>query len=202
MAKVSIIEITENPIEIISLGAGTSYKKENTSWQRVATCIKNGHMSVTEFAHINFKIEGISRSCLAQLTRHRLMSFCVESQRYVKYNFKDNDWYVMPKKFQKSEAWTRRFKNEMKGAALVYTQAIEDGIRPEDARFLLPEATKTNLTCGMNLREFFNFLQLRLDPHAQWEIRELAEEMYVQVLGHNQEWNTLLSYWRSTCYEK
>lgn len=55
----------------------------------------------------------------------------------------------------------------MRNAALSYKQAIEDGIKPEDARFFLPEATKTNLTCGMNLREFFNFLNLRLDPHAQ-----------------------------------
>jgi thymidylate synthase (FAD) len=55
----------------------------------------------------------------------------------------------------------------MEKAALAYQQAINDGIKPEDARFLLPESTKTNLTCGMNLREFFNFLDLRLDPHAQ-----------------------------------
>jgi len=202
MDKVSIIEITEHPIEIISKGAGTSYKKINNSWQRVQTCIKNGHLSVTEFAHINFKIDGISRSCLAQLTRHRLMSFCVESQRYVKYNFEDNNWYVMPKIFEKSDAWTQRYIHEMKNAALSYRQAIEDGIKPEDARFFLPEATKTNLTCGMNLREFFNFLNLRLDPHAQWEIRELAEEMFNQVLNYNDEWYTILSYWRETCFDK
>ena len=55
----------------------------------------------------------------------------------------------------------------MQRAALSYKQAIEDGIKPEDARFFLPEATETNLTCGMNLREFFSFLELRLDPHAQ-----------------------------------
>ena len=202
MDKVEIIEITENPIEIISKAAGTSYKKINNSWQRVATCIKNGHLSVTEFAHINFKIEGISRSCLAQLTRHRLMSFCVESQRYVKYNFENNDWYVMPEIFKKSEAWTRRFYNEMQRAALSYKQAIEDGIKPEDARFFLPEATETNLTCGMNLREFFSFLELRLDPHAQWEIRELAEEMYHKVIQYNEEWLTILSYWRETCFDQ
>jgi thymidylate synthase ThyX len=54
----------------------------------------------------------------------------------------------------------------------------------------------------MNLREFFNFLDLRLDPHAQWEIRELAEEMFNQVLNYNDEWYTILSYWRETCFDK
>ena len=108
----------------------------------------------------------------------------------------------MPKAFEKSDAWTRRYTHEMKNAALSYKQAIEDGIKPEDARFFLPEATKTNLTCGMNLREFFNFLNLRLDQHAQWEIRELAEEMFNQVLNYNDEWYTILSYWRETCFNK
>ena len=83
---VKILDITESPCDAIALAAGTSYGKFDTSEKRVKNIIKAGHLSCTEFAYIHFRIEGISRSCLAQLTRHRLMSFCVESQRYNKYS--------------------------------------------------------------------------------------------------------------------
>ena len=79
-----------------------------------------------------------------------------------------------------------------------YRQALAYGIKPEDARYLLPEATKTNITMTVNVRELFHFLDLRTDKAAQWEIRELAEEMVRQIkdfLGY--EWKELIELWEN-----
>lgn len=203
--KVIILDATEKPCDTIALAAGTSYGKFDTSEKRVENIIKAGHLSCTEFANIHFRIEGISRNCLAQLTRHRLMSFCVESQRYNKYDFDGQftDYFVYPPDVWNSESdkndidedtlfWyedcLNRIVNEYKGM-------LDNGIKPEDARYILPGAMKTNLSCAMNLREFFSFLKLRLDKHAQWEIRELAEAMKTEVEKLGPQWKTLMKYY-------
>ena len=192
---VKILDITESPCDSIALAAGTSYGKFDTSEKRVKNIIKAGHLSCTEFAYIHFRIEGISRSCLAQLTRHRLMSFCVESQRYNKYSSLMDDWYVIPPEIEadpdKKLVYQAKMEKDMKD----YESFLFHGVKPEDARFLLPEATKTKLSCAMNLREFYSFLQLRLNPHAQWEIRMLAQKMYDEVCSYNDQWKTLMDYY-------
>lgn len=203
--KVTILDATEHPCDMIALAAGTSYGKNDTSPNRVKNIIKAGHLSCTEFANIHFKIEGISRNCLAQLTRHRLMSFCVESQRYNKYNFDGSfdDYFVCPPDVWNSESDKNDIDNDtlfwyedaLQRAVSEYNRMIEKGIKPEDARYILPGAMKTNLSCAMNLREFYSFLKLRLDSHAQWEIRELAKKMKGEVANINEEWRTLMDYY-------
>lgn len=59
-----------------------------------------------------------------------------------------------------------------------YNSLLKKGVKPEDARFTLPEATKTAIVATMNLRELASFYELRTDKAAQWEIRELAKEMF------------------------
>lgn len=89
--KIEIISATECPVDVISLAAGICYGKADVSEKRVRHCFKSGHLSVFEHASITFKVEGISRACMAQLTRHRLVSFCVESQRYNKYDLSGDE---------------------------------------------------------------------------------------------------------------
>ena len=72
-----------------------------------------------------------------------------------------------------------------------YQSALDAGIKPEDARYLLPEATKTNLVMTMNLREFEAFYKLRSDKEAQWEIRELAGLMIRSMDGIGGEWQAI-----------
>ena len=76
-------------------------------------------------------------------------------------------------------------------AGRAYDKALYHGIKPEDARYLLPEATKTNLVVTMNLREFESFYKLRSDKAAQWEIRELAGLMIRSMDGIGGEWQTI-----------
>lgn len=187
--KVEVLSATENPVEVISMAAGTCYGKCNASKKRVETCYHSGHMSVFEHAVVTFRIEGISRACMAQLTRHRLVSFCVESQRYNRYDLSGDEWYVMPGAFDDAESYSKL----MSELGRCYMALIEEaGLKPEDARYLLPEATKTNLVMTCNVRELFHILDMRLDKAAQWEIRNLAKAMYEACKGVNGEWRELM----------
>ena len=189
--KVRIIAATKHPKEAISLAAGTCYGKEDFSEKRIETCFKSNHMSVFEHASVTFKIEGISRACSHQLVRHRLASYCQESQRYCRYYLTGDDWYVIPPSFAVNEQYYRKCMRE---AASHYNVNIRGCMRPEDARYLLPEATKTTVTMTMNLRELFHFLDLRTDDNAQWEIRGLANEI-ISVLKEDQEYSWFIDLW-------
>lgn len=189
--EVKIIDATENPIDTISLAAGTSYNKDNSSLKRVQSCVKLGHWSVIEFANIYFKVEGISRACANQLVRHRLASYVQESERYVKIDISNDDWYVVPPSIEDSNC-SHIYREHHKYAAINYKNMLDSGIKPEDARFLLPQSAKTKISVQMNCREFFNFLNLRLDSHAQWEIRELARSMKDAVASYNEQWEQII----------
>lgn len=198
--KVEIISATEKPIDVISLAAGCCYGKNDASEKRVANCYKAGHLSVFEHATITLKIEGISRACMAQLTRHRHCSFCVESQRYNRYDLEGDDWYVMPEVFDtdyETSGFDHRktFKGMMHGAAMDYNLALSSGIKPEDARYMLPEATKTNLVMTCNIRELFHILDMRLSKAAQWEIYDLMEGIYYELRDYNEQWSRILDLW-------
>lgn len=190
--RVEIISATEKPVDVISLAAGICYGKDNVSEKRLAHCYNNGHMSVFEHAVITFRIEGISRACMAQLTRHRVASFCVESQRYNKYDLEGDEWYVMPPSFAETDEQRADFKCEMNNRAVDYRYALESGIKAEDARYLLPEATKTNLIMTCNLRELFHILDMRLSKAAQHEIRSLAILMLAKVCAISEQWGKVM----------
>lgn len=188
--RVTILQATPNPIDIISQAAGICYGKSNISQKRVEHCYKSGHMSVFEHASVTFKIEGISRACMAQLTRHRLCSFCAESQRYNRYDLDGNDWYVVPPAFR---AIADDSQAAMEAAAIEYQHALDNGLKPEDARYLLPEATKTNLIMTCNVRELFHIWSMRLSSAAQWEIRDLARLMYDELGNYSEQWRSLVA---------
>ena len=190
--KVTVISATERPMDVISLAAGICYGKSDVSEKRVRHCFKSGHMSVFEHASITFRVEGISRACMAQLTRHRLVSFCVESQRYNKYDLSGDEWYVMPPAFEKNANWKVSFRTSMEYARSEYLCALEYGFKPEDARYLLPEATKTNLIMTCNVRQLFHIFDMRMDKAAQWEVRNLASELFLAASGLSDQWRCIM----------
>lgn len=187
--KVSVITATGKPIDIISFAAGVCYGKRDTSIKRVETCMDRSHMSVFEHAYASFFIEGISRDCMAQLTRHRIASFSVESQRYCRYDLSDDEWYVKPPSFEPSGKY---FDKCMRDAASHYAVNLRGGMKPEDARYLLPGSTKTNIVMTMNARELFHFLDVRDDSAAQWEIRDLARSIVEEICGFSEQWDELI----------
>lgn len=178
--EVKILDITTDALKTISLAARTCYASRKTYSEDkqeafIKGLIKSGHETPLEFADVTFDVEGISRCCLAQVTRHRIgISFCVESQRYVN-QLKSPEVY--PKSILKNDYAINIYKDILDKTKEGYEQLIKLGIPKEDARYILPEGTCTNLAICMNFRELRHFLELRLDKHAQWEIRELAKNM-------------------------
>ena len=137
--------------------------------------IKSGHLSVLEHASFSFGIEGVSRALLAQLTRHRIASFSVQSQRYVKFN-KGID-FVIPPTIEKDEKLLKQYNELLKTSQQYYNKFIEAGIPAEDARYVLPNASATKIVMTMNARELRHFFELRCCNRAQWEIRNMACRM-------------------------
>ena len=189
MIRVVINDSTRRPIDAISSAAGTSYGKPDASPKRFRNCVELGHMSVLEHAYVTFVVEGISRACSHQLVRHRMASFCQLSQRYVRIDTGE-DWYVVPPEFAEKHA--AEFRDHMDECAKQYNGALGAGIKPEDARYLLPEATRTRITVTMNVRELFHFFDLRLDRNAQWEIREMAGLLRSALMCRNSQWYELI----------
>ena len=193
-----IAKTTDSPLSFVGSVAGMSYGKGDPSRKRAVRCLELGHMSVFEHVSATWRIEGISRACSHQLVRHRLASYCQLSQRYVKVDTGE-DWYVKPPIADYSRSV--RFDQLMELFGNHYKYLINAGMKPEDARYVLPEATKTNINVTMNMREFASFYALRADKAAQWEIRGLAEEMLgeLQLLGG--EWKDLTELIEEVCDE-
>ena len=137
----------------------------------------SGHMSVIEHASYTFLIEGVSRALLAQLTRHRIASFSVQSQRYVQMEHME---YVTPPTIEANEGAKAAYDRMMARIDEMYHQLIAHGIPAEDARFVLPNACETSLVLTMNARELHHLFELRCCNRAQWEIREMADKMREQ----------------------
>lgn len=161
-----------DPATLCGLAAAICYDSSNPE-SSLKHAVESGHTSVLEHASFTFRIEGISRACLAQLTRHRLASFDVQSQRYVKL---DNPGLVIPETIRKSDI-AQEAENMMRCSMNMYTLLLASGVPAEDARYVTPQAVPTKLIMTMNARELLHFFSLRTCNRAQWEIREMADEM-------------------------
>lgn len=136
--------------------------------------IREGHESIIEHAAATFEISGISRACSHQLVRHRIASYSQESQRYV--DMSSPEWVLPPAIAENPKAWAiwDGFANEVKAT---YQGLRELGVRKEDARFVLPNATATRIIVTMNFRELRTVFRLRISHGAQWEIRSVCVRM-------------------------
>lgn len=142
--------------------------------KRIANAKRVGHHSTLEHAVFTFSISDVSRALTHQLVRHRIASYSQQSQRYVEM---DEQRYVMPPSIRDDDRASFIFGKSMNQIWDCYNQLISHGVKPEDARFVLPNACTTNIVVTMNARSLLNFFELRIHPAAQWEIRELAVRM-------------------------
>lgn len=158
-----------------------------------------GHESPIEHVSFTFGIEGVSRALLAQFTRHRIASYSVQSQRYVTL---EDFQYVTPPEiadipeaeelFLKAMETDRKYYEELakilkkhhkekmisEGADEKSADKAAEKKAIEDARFVLPNACDTKMVVTMNARSLLNFFKHRCCNRAQWEIRDVAEQMY------------------------
>lgn len=162
---------------VCAIAAGMCYNAKDP-WKALKNAMAGGHESVLEHCKFSFQIEGVSRALLAQLTRHRIASFSVQSQRYVA--MKGGFPYVIPPRIQElGEDDVKRYKAQMELMGNWYDEwfALLGDDSAEDARFVLPNACCTKLVVTMNARELRHFFSLRCCNRAQWEIRQMADEM-------------------------
>lgn len=207
--KVSLIAYTPEPEKTVAAAAKMCYAAadvdtvmEGLTDEKVANFVdmlaEIGHESPIEHASFTFAIEGVSRALLAQITRHRIASYSVQSQRYVaEKNFE----YVLPPEIEKDEkakeifldSMTRAHEDYLKISDILsekyYAEFLAEGSDEkeakrkaqkkaiEDARFVLPNACDTKMVATFNARSLQNFFRHRCCNRAQWEIRELATEM-------------------------
>ena len=138
-----------------------------------------GHVSVIEHGSFTFSIEGVSRVLTHQLIRHRIASYTQQSQRFVAYNTLEK--YVTPPSILEHMEAKKIFDETLEKISETYQKLLKLGIKKEDARFILPNAAKTNIIVTMNARELRHFFNLRCCTRSQWEIREVAIEMLKQA---------------------
>ncbi len=209
--KVTLITHTPLPEKVIASSAKLCYSAatidtvmDGLTDEKTAAFVdmlgEIGHESPIEHASFTFGIEGVSRSLLAQLTRHRMASYSVQSQRYVHEAMFD---YVLPPEIAAIPEAAAEYRRAMKEdqehydslTAILKEKHIKDMLAAgmtdreaaraaekkaiEDARFVLPNACATKLMMTMNARSLMNFFHHRCCNRAQWEIRELAEQMFV-----------------------
>jgi len=138
-----------------------------------------GHVSVIEHASFTFSIEGVSRAMTHQLVRHRIASYTQQSQRYVTYDALEK--FVTPPSIADDAEAKKIFDETLEKISETYRKLLNLKIPKEDARFILPNAAKTNIIVTMNARELRHFFNLRCCERSQWEIREVAIEMLKQA---------------------
>lgn len=207
--KVELLAHTPQPVITVASAAKLCYSPSSIETIRdgltddkasgfVQMLAEIGHESPIEHAVFTFGIEGVSRSLLAQITRHRIASFSVQSQRYVR---EAQFEYVLPPEIEKddeakqlyianmeraqadydrlTEILAAKHKAELLAAGVDEKKATRDAEKRaiEDARFVLPNACTTKMIVTMNARSLYNFFSHRCCNRAQWEIRDLATEM-------------------------
>lgn len=145
--------------------------------------IELGHYSILEHGVLTFSLQGVSRVLTHQLVRHRMASFSQQSQRHVNIE-SEVKWYIIPpsikdfrSKIKLGDSELNLSYDDFMRISAEYYKILLDTVKKEDARFLLPNATVTNITLTSNPRELRHIYSLRCDLSAQWEIRDVCWAM-------------------------
>lgn len=176
--QVNLIACTPDPLNTIWLAYRQCRtpipKNESTENKRrlVLNCIKLGHLSPLEHVNFTFSVSGVSRALSHQLVRHRIASYSQLSQRA---HMPDD--FVVPPGIAKDKEAADVYHKHVESALTIYQWLLDQEIKKEDARYLLPQAMATSLIITMNCRALLHFFEQRCHAAAQWEIRQLANAM-------------------------
>ena len=136
---------------------------------------KNKHSSTLEHLNYSFDIDGISRACLQELARHRHTSLSVQSSRYTLQK-------ILNKSIESWDCYVPTGNDEIDDAIENQLTILANLSGSNDlVKYALPEAFKTSLVWTINARSLQNFLLLRTDKSALWEIRDLANKIFNQL---------------------
>ncbi|WP_225334581.1 FAD-dependent thymidylate synthase [Halomicrobium urmianum] len=225
--EVQLLEATEDPEQVICTAARNDYSEafvgdqsfsetmaeiegddvEEKKETLIGHLLDHGHFGPFEHPQATVAVKGISRSCMAQITRHRHVSFDVQSMRYVSFDdvdpedvregelvvtppsATDPDWVGRNQQTgrvgeETAEKREEVFQDAVADAVESYQKLLDLGMPPEDARFVLPIGTKVNMVMSMNARMLMHVGDMRAAADSQWEIRQMTEE----VLDLAEEW--------------
>jgi len=203
--EIKLISITPNYLKTIWVAARTCYSPlsplelleqdppEEEMLRIADRIISMKHLSVLEHCHMTFAVKNVSRTLLAQYSRHRIgVSLSVQSQRWVSEQSCKNEGgifdFIIPPEIEHNEYARDIFLKSMSRAQEDYDRLLSAGIKKEDARFVLPGGVGTNFVTSLNLRSFFDVYQKRvLVPGAQWEIKQMLVTM-ADLLIEREPW--------------
>ena len=171
--------ITPNSLELIGRFAGICYNSNldrQACVRRAISCKDKGHLATLRFAFATFHVTGISRACSHQFVRSKHLDFLQRSQRYC--NESSTDFVVPP------SANPDIVRAAYQAAMDTYNELLKQGVKKEDARFVLPNGGSTELIVTGNFQAWLDFIALRADTHAQWEIREVAKTINNKLSEH------------------
>lgn len=202
--EVSVISITQEPIDTIYRAYRQCYypgridddafteKLKNTSkldkMQFIKAVVKKGHMSGLEHVSFCFAVSGISRAISHQLVRHRIASYSQQSQRHVDPH---NNEFHIPASIRNNKKALAVYEKALATMISAYDALREENIPMEDARYILPNATTTNIVVTFNMHSFINFCNERCCMKAQLEIRQLAAQMLKALSQTNADFGLL-----------
>ncbi|MFA5037944.1 MAG: FAD-dependent thymidylate synthase [Candidatus Izemoplasmatales bacterium] len=181
-SKVTLLRYTPDPEELIEIAGKECHLSDLNEEKRgdfIKRLVRMEHFSVLEHASATFHLKGMSRACSHQLVRHRIASYSQRSQRYTRL-VKAED-FVMPSGIK--DPVLKSKVDQFYGNALGTYEALLDlGVKPEDARYVLPAGTTTSIVMTMNFSSLRHFFKLRIHPKAQAEIRQYAWKMLQKAL--------------------
>jgi len=181
-SEVILMAITPNAEDIIERACRTCYLSFHrynppaSTEELIKKVIRKQHHSVLEHAMATFRIKGGSRVFTHELVRHRLMSPSQESQRYVQYG-KTRDYDVVVPTTIKKSPYFERYLEIAAAAEKFYSEMVAADIPKEDARYVLPNGTTSEIVISANLREYRHIFTVRCHPRAHWEIRDICLQM-------------------------
>jgi len=179
--NVKLEYVTPNSLELIGRFAGICYNSNLETaacTKRAISCKDKGHLATLRFAFATFHVSRISRTCSHQFVRSKHLDFLQRSQRYC--NESETPFVVPTKDPDLSSIITASYKASLD----TYNKLIAAGVKKEDARFVLPNGGTTELVVTGNFQAWLDFIKLRADKHAQWEIRDVAKEINNILSGH------------------
>lgn len=189
---VLLMRNTPDPDRLVALAARRCYSaraageiEERLSLEEIERLLdflrQRNHLSPFEHAEFTFSVDGVSRALSHQLVRHRMASYSQESQRYVNYLKVQQLPYVVPPSIAENAEAAAIYARALDVTLAAYRDMVNAGVKPEDARYVFPNAIETKLIFTFNARSLFNFFEQRCCIKAQWEIRNLAFDMLKAV---------------------
>lgn len=183
--KVELKHITPDAEAYIGEAAAQCYDsstEREACIRRAAHCMSVSHLATLRFASADFEISGISRVASHQLVRVAHAGILQRSQRYIKETRVE---YIDPPALADMPPYLQHFwKTTQHDAEAIYLRAIEHGMKKEDARYILPQGCTTSLRICGNFQMWHDLLANRTAKKAQWEVREVAQEILRQLNQH------------------